>query len=82
MKDAYQKSVDGFSRKWFQYILDHPDKSWHYCVLSENANITWDIMQANPDKPWNYPAASFNPNITCGFTTFKSVVLIDNTFFD
>jgi hypothetical protein len=37
---------------------------WDYGWLSENPNITWDIIQANPDKLFNYERISYNPNIT------------------
>ena len=29
---------------WFDYIKHHPDKPWGYNCLSENPNITWDIV--------------------------------------
>ena len=32
----------------------YPDKPWNYKWLSNNPNITWDIVQNNPDKPWDY----------------------------
>ncbi len=60
----YKKAKDEWSRSWFQFILDHPDKKWIYSPLSSNLNITWQIVQDNPDKPWNYSCLSFNPNIT------------------
>jgi len=50
--------------KWFQYILDHPEKKWDYYWLSMNPNITWEIVQENPRKPWEYYWISTNPNIT------------------
>ncbi len=34
-------------------------------MLSQNQNVTWEIVQANPDKRWNYSVLSVNPNITC-----------------
>ena len=49
---------------WFQFILDNPDKQWCYYWISQNLNITWDIVQANPDKDWEYSALSTNSNIT------------------
>ena len=36
--------------KWFQFILDNPEKSWDWYELSRNPNITWEIVKANPDK--------------------------------
>ena len=32
--------------------------------ISQNPNITWEIVQNNPDKPWKYSMLSQNPNIT------------------
>ena len=59
---------DEFFKEWsemlFQYILEHPDKRWNYGLLSENPNITWDIVQAHPEIPWDYDRLSGNPNIT------------------
>jgi hypothetical protein len=31
--------------------------------MSENPNITWDIIQANPDFPWDWDCISQNPNL-------------------
>ena len=52
------------SKSWFDYIKLTPQKEWNYDYLSENPNITWDIVLANPDKAWNYACLSMNPNIT------------------
>ena len=49
---------------WFDYIKENPDKDWDHRGLSENPNITWEIIQSNPDKKWNYNSLSLNPNIT------------------
>ncbi len=40
------------------------DKPWNYRSLSENPNITWDIVLDNPNIEWNYQILSKNPNIT------------------
>jgi hypothetical protein len=32
--------------------------------LSQNSNITWDIVSANPKKHWDFQCLSANPNIT------------------
>ena len=32
--------------------------------LSENINITWDIIEKHPEFPWNWKALSKNPSIT------------------
>jgi hypothetical protein len=44
--------------------IAHRFSNSSYYYLSQNPNITPDIVQANPDKPWNYDALSIHPNIT------------------
>jgi hypothetical protein len=43
--------VDGF----YAYLFE---------AISQNPNITWEIVEANPEWPWDYPWLSGNPNIT------------------
>ncbi len=43
---------------------ENPDKPWDYYWLSQNPNITWEIVRDNPDKDWDYTMLSQNPNIT------------------
>ena len=45
-------------------LSEFPDKEWYWYLLSENPNITWDIINDNPDKLWNRWGISRNPNIT------------------
>src|SRR5271166_2603133 len=40
------------------------DTPWNYCWLSENPNITWEIVMQNPNKSWDYNRLSENPSIT------------------
>ena len=47
-----------------QSIKTFPENFWNFKMLSENPNITWEIVQSNPDKPWSYSMLSKNPNIT------------------
>ena len=42
----------------------HPDKDWNFKGLSQNSNITWEIVKDNPDKDWSFGCLSQNPNIT------------------
>ena len=58
--NLYNKFLDEWSEKWFQFIKDNPHKDWCYIWLSENPNITWEIVQANPDKPWDFQLLSWN----------------------
>jgi hypothetical protein len=41
-------------------VKANPDKPWDYGYLSQNPNITWDIVKANPEEPWNYKWLSCN----------------------
>ena len=48
-------------------VQENPSKWWNYDLLSENPNITWDIVRNNygdPSKRWSYDRLSLNPNIT------------------
>jgi hypothetical protein len=61
----YKDLAEEWTQYWFQFILDTPDKPWKwFWGLSQNPNITWDIIQAHPDLPWNWENISWNPNIT------------------
>ena len=37
---------------------------WIWYGISQNPNITWDIIINNPDKPWRWCGINQNPNIT------------------
>ena len=53
---------------WEKYLsqnITFPENFWDLGWLSENPNITWEIVQANPDKHWSFFSLSQNPNITC-----------------
>ena len=47
----YEKFKEEYCNIWFQYVLDNSDKPWDYSLLSQNLNITWEIVQNNPNKP-------------------------------
>ena len=63
-KILYNKFLDEWSEEWFKIILNNPDEYWNWNFISQNPNITWNIIQANLDKPWNWDRLSENPNIT------------------
>ena len=60
----YDKFLTEYSHEFYQYLIDNFADEVNYHLLSENPNITWDIIKAHPDKPWNYKNVSRNPNIT------------------
>ena len=39
------KEKNDASRIWFQYILDHPDRQWSYAEMSQNPNMTFNVMK-------------------------------------
>jgi len=45
----YKDLENEWLRKWFQFILDNPDKPWDWMWLSYNPNVTWEIVQNNPE---------------------------------
>ena len=53
-----------WSKLWFSFIIENPDKPWNWYNLSHNPNITWDIIRDNPDVKWDWNRISFNSNIT------------------
>ncbi len=50
---------------FWDLFCDNLDKPWNWYWISQNPNITLDIILNNPDKPWDWPGISRNPNITC-----------------
>ena len=47
-----------------QKIKTYEERKFNWYWLSQNPNITWDIVKNNPDKPWDWYRLSKNPNIT------------------
>lgn len=46
----------------FDYILAHPELPWCAARVSENQNVTPEIVRNNPEYPWNGRGLSRNPN--------------------
>ena len=66
-KQLRQQWKEDYCKEWFQFILDNPKYNrsyWDYDYLSENPNITFDIVQNNPEIGWDYEGLSKNPNTT------------------
>jgi hypothetical protein len=55
--------------------MDYPDKNWNWTGLSENPNITWEIVRDYPDKPWdwNYTFLSRNPMYAFDFSNLPNL---------
>ena len=60
----YKDLENEWSRKWFQFIKDNPDKEWDWRVICWNENLTWEIIRDNPDKNWNWFRLAILPIIT------------------
>ena len=50
-----------YSKCYFDFIKNNPEKPWNWRWLSRNPSITWTIVQANPEKPWDWDSLSRNP---------------------
>ena len=65
------KNLDKYIQsKWeehyWNFLMKYEDKlSWDY--ISNNKNITMQIIENNPKKPWGWYYISINPNITMKF---------------
>ena len=53
-----------WNKYFFNLVKDYVNESLDWYGLSENPNITWEIVEANPDIPWDWYGLSRNPNIT------------------
>jgi hypothetical protein len=49
-----------YNCSWENDVLEDRDFTWNYELLSNNPNITFDIVRNNPEIPWNY--YNFNAN--------------------
>ena len=43
-----------WNQYFFNFISRNIDKHWNWDWLSENPNVTWEIVEANLDKHWNW----------------------------
>ena len=49
------------------FVLENQDKELNWYALSQNPNITMDIIKENLELPWDWGCISRNPNITIDF---------------
>ena len=62
IRDTFQSITNQYpSKRWFQFIINHPKYSWNWNRLSQNPNLTMGIIKKYPDKPWNWSYVSENP---------------------
>ena len=60
----YKDLENEWSQHWFQFIKNNLDKPWNWNLLSQNLNLTSDIVRDNPDKSWDWYFLIDNPNIS------------------
>jgi len=48
----------------FKLKEKYPDKPWDWYYISQNPNITMEIINKYPDKPWSWERISRISNIT------------------
>ena len=49
-----------WNQYFFDFIVKHIYENWQWKGLSQNPNITMDIVETNPDKPWDWFMLSYN----------------------
>ncbi len=60
------KVIREWSKKWWSFMMKHESKlDWYY--ISENPNLTIDMINANLDKTLKWDWISGNPNLTMDF---------------
>ena len=64
MTNLKKNYYDCLWEKYLSQTIKTFPKNWYNNLLSQNSNITWDIVQDNPDKDWCFFNLSKNPNIT------------------
>ena len=52
--DLLEKYIFQIKYVTLEIVKANPEKNWNYACLSENPNITWEIVQSNPN---------YNPNV-------------------
>jgi len=60
-------SRNTWNEHWFQFILRNPDKPWDWYCITNNENVTLELIDKYPDKPWDWEYLSSNPNLTMEF---------------
>lgn len=45
---------NNWNNYFFKFIKYHSDKPWSWSGLSQNPNITMDIVKANPRELWDW----------------------------
>ena len=59
--NVFRKQIEHeWKEKYWKFIEDNLNKPWNWDRLSQNPNITFDIVQSHPDKPWNWVNLSRN----------------------
>ena len=56
MNNQYIRNIIG--EKFIKFVKENPNKYWNWHGISQNPNITWDIIKSNIDKPWFWPFIS------------------------
>jgi len=56
LKEAKSK----FENHLWNLVKKYPNKPWDCYFLSQNPNITWEIVSQNLDKKWNWEGLSRN----------------------
>ena len=53
-----------YEREIIIFINKYPNKPWDWSWISENENITMDMIETYHTLPWDWKSISRNPNLT------------------
>jgi hypothetical protein len=53
-----------WSNYWFQFIKKNDKKDWNWDILTENINVSFEVIKDNIEYPWSNRHICLNENIT------------------
>jgi hypothetical protein len=66
-ENEYPVLAVSFKTENMLIALLYPNKPWDWQYISENPNLTMEIIEKYPNKPWDWYLISYNSNITMDF---------------
>jgi len=53
--------------KWMDFVLQHPEHPWNWCMISRNSSLTMKYVEQHPEHPWHWNGISWNSTLTMEF---------------
>ena len=50
--------------KWMEYIIQHPDHSWNWYLISRNSSLIMEYVEQHPEHHWDWDGISQNSSLT------------------